>query len=71
MSDLHHMVSVHKITPLKSTSSLLPKANILQIGSSVIILMNLGINGIMNIREIFFIERVVHLKTIIFQICQK
>ena len=51
MSDLYHMVSVHIITPLKSTSSLLPKANILQTGSSVIILMNLGINGIMNIRE--------------------
>ena len=50
MSDLHHIVSVHIITtPLKSTRSLLPKANILQTGSSVIILMNFGINGIMNI----------------------
>ena len=61
MSDLHHMVSAHIITLLKSTMSLLPKENILQTESSVIILMNLGINGKINIFENYSLLKVLYI----------
>ena len=72
MSDLHHMVSVHIITPLKSARSLLPKEKNIANGEFSHHFNEFG-NQLDNeyLKTYFFIERSVHLKTIIFQICQK